>query len=161
MNPKVLELQANLQAMTYGYDLESMTDEETRKYVFWNAWALADELHEAMAEMSWKPWAETQFINRDAFLKELIDLSHFLNNMWLAISGLPPVEAAELFEKLYEEKHIINARRQEEGYDGVTGKCPKCRRDIETTMWVHTDGDGRRLKYCLCGQFIEEVEEDD
>ena len=47
--------------------------EERATFVTWNMFAIEDELHEAIAEMGWKPWATSRHLNVDAMLKEMID----------------------------------------------------------------------------------------
>lgn len=88
--------------------------------------ALEAELQEMMDEMSWKPWASAVFFNKEAVQGEIIDAWHFLMNLWLATGGTD----AEFFEQ-YLEKRDRNAQRQAEGYDGVSTKCPLCKRAID------------------------------
>lgn len=154
MNPNILELQAKLQRESFGYDLENMTDDEMIEYLRWNYIALVQELGEALDECAWKPWVSSIYINRMEFLKELIDAAHFFNNMWLVVAGLDPAKSAALFTQLYEAKHEVNAKRQEEGYDGVSGKCSTCRRDIATTAKKAITSDGQELLYCPCGRVL-------
>lgn len=155
MDSDILELQLKLQRTAFNIDVLNLDEEELIDYITWNAFAMLDEVHEAMKEVSWKPWASATYVNREAFLKELIDAAHFLNNMWLAVAKLESTEAASLFKALYQDKHITNARRQAVGYDGVSGKCPACHRDLdETELITLTDVDGVVLVACKCGQVL-------
>jgi hypothetical protein len=81
------------------------------------------ELAEAMAEVGWKPWASDRgWVNRDAFIGELVDAAHFLANMLIAV-GCTDYE----WERRYQEKQALNLQRQQEGYTG-RNKCPACGR---------------------------------
>jgi hypothetical protein len=100
-------------------------------FMRWNAWACEDEIHEAMAEVGWKPWATSRHINHDAFMKEMVDAWHFFMNLLLCgCQGMTPTEIADEFTRRYIEKNAVNAQRQEEGYDGVKDKCAQCHRDL-------------------------------
>lgn len=123
---KALEAQHELQIKSFGNDPKSLTDAERVEWIRWNVLALADELHEALAETGWKPWAKSQHVNRDAYVSELVDAFHFLMNLMLVVDC-----SAEEFLTKYFEKRGINAARQAAGYDGVTGKCPECKRALD------------------------------
>lgn len=91
-------------------------------------YALEDELHEFTAEIGWKPWATSRHINTDAAQGELVDAFHFFMNLCMAVDMTPDV----LFER-YKAKRTKNIKRQEDGYDGVQGKCPGCKRALDDT----------------------------
>lgn len=117
-------------------------------FVTWNAYALEDELHEATAETGWKPWASSNHINGALYTKELVDGWHFFMN--LLIVGSAEVDMSlddygAFFFKMYMEKNAINAKRMADGYDGVSTKCPNCKREMsETDASLHkTLRDGR------------------
>jgi dimeric dUTPase (all-alpha-NTP-PPase superfamily) len=113
-----LEAQQMLQENSFGMRLEKMTDEERIEYIRWNVVALEHELHEALDETGWKPWAQSRHINREAYVGELIDAFHFLMNLLLAV-GASDVEVTEK----YWAKHKVNQARQESGtYNGFTEK---------------------------------------
>lgn len=95
-------------------------------FLHWNVTALTDELHEMLAEMGWKPWAKSRHINLEAARGEAIDALHFLLNIFLGL-GMD----AEAVKLAYDNKHKKNAKRQEEGYDGVSTKCPGCGRALD------------------------------
>lgn len=156
MKSEILQLQHDLQRDSYGYETTTMTPAEVLEYIGWNFKALLHEIMEAEDETSWKPWATSKYVRRIACLQELIDVAHFYNNIWLAVSGLEPEEAADLFDAMYRDKNHVNAKRQAEGYDGVTGKCPHCKRALDTGDTKEaTDEDGVKLRYCICGFVVE------
>jgi hypothetical protein len=85
--------------------------------------ALDDEMHELLGEIGWKPWATSRHINREAAVSELVDAWHFFMNFMLVLG----VDEAEL-TLLYYQKRNKNIKRKKEGYDGVSTKCPVCKR---------------------------------
>jgi hypothetical protein len=98
--------------------------------VMMNVAALATELGEAAAEVGWKPWASPRgWVNRDAYLRELVDVGHFLANLVVGV-GCSDTE----WETLYTAKQALNLKRQLEGYDGVSTKCPVCHRALDDPM---------------------------
>lgn len=107
--------------------------DERATFIIWNAYALDDEIHEAIAEMGWKPWATSRHLNPLPMLKEMVDGWHFFMNILLVIAGEMGWSTSEMateFTKLYISKNAVNAARQEEGYDGVSSKCPYCHREL-------------------------------
>lgn len=116
----------DLQRSAYDVDPPYLEGDERADFIRWNVLAATDELHEALGEVGWKPWATDRYFNRDAFVGELIDVMHFIANL-LVTAG---VTGDELSQK-YHSKQSRNRYRQEVGYDGVNGKCPTCRRDFE------------------------------
>lgn len=119
----IFERQLKLQKDSFGVDPDDLSNEERIEFIKNMVLAATDELHEALNEVGWKPWASSRHINRDAYVGELIDVMHFLVNLFLAVGA-----TADEVEYRYQEKADKNARRQLDGYDGVTGKCPECRR---------------------------------
>lgn len=122
----MLDAQLRLQQKSFGQDPGDLDDAGKMDWVRWNVLALQDELHEALAETGWKPWAKSQHINREAYISELVDAWHFFMNLMLVVECTP-----EEFVEKYFEKRQINVQRQVEGYDGVTGKCPDCKRALD------------------------------
>jgi dimeric dUTPase (all-alpha-NTP-PPase superfamily) len=123
----VFKRQLTLQRESFGVDPESLTDEQRDEFIRWNALALMDELSEALDEVNWKPWASAHgFKDRDAFVKELVDLLHFLTNLFLAAGA----DADEVIDR-YFAKAAVNAKRQAEGYDGISTKCEHCGRALD------------------------------
>lgn len=101
--------------------------------------ALQDELHEALGEMGWKPWADSRHFNTEAVQGELVDAWCFLMSLML-LAGLTP----ETLYRKYMVKMEINRKRQDNGYDGIAGKCPSCRRayDDPAVRCTGPDADG-------------------
>lgn len=100
-------------------------------FMRWNAFALTDELHEALQEVGWKPWASSRHLNQEAFMKEMVDAFHFFMNLLLA--GNPEMAVEDIvkdFVDLYYAKNAVNAQRQSDGYDGVADKCSVCHREL-------------------------------
>lgn len=127
---RMLALQEQLQRESFGYNFETMTAEQRIQYIKDMKLALEAELQEALDETGWKPWATQKFINRDAYFGELVDVLHFLMNMFLVLGDNTGDLADEIFTK-YCLKNHINERRQREGYDGVSTKCGSCGRALD------------------------------
>jgi hypothetical protein len=115
-----------LQVDAYKKDPTNLEPEERAEFIRWNILALEDELHEALGEVGWKPWATSRHLNKAEFQGELVDALHFFLNLMLAAD----IDPDELLAG-YQAKRLKNAKRQEEGYDGVTGKCPVCSRALD------------------------------
>lgn len=124
---EVFARQLRLQIESYGNDPAEMDPERRAEFIRWNVLALTDELHEALGEVGWKPWATSRHLNREAFMKELVDGLHFFVNLCLAAG----ITADEIVDA-YKQKAEVNAQRQVDGYDGVTTKCPQCKRELDT-----------------------------
>lgn len=136
--------QRGLQINSFGMNPSKLPLDARISFVSWNAWAVEDELHEAMREVGWKPWATSRHFNREAFLQEIVDALHFIGNMVLAAGGDTETLADELWQ-LYQDKAEINAQRQREGYDGVSDKCPQCGRNLVDQLH-HEDDNGFEMK---------------
>lgn len=95
-------------------------------FINWNVLALEDELHELLGETGWKPWAKSKHINLEAARGEAIDALHFLLNLFLVLG----MDADDVLER-YLAKRVKNQKRQEESYDGVSTKCPRCKRALD------------------------------
>lgn len=131
---RLLAAQLELQVGSFDTDPRMLRGAARADYLTWNVVALEDELHEAMQEARWKPWLTTgrgDWVDRDAYLKELVDAFHFLGNLLLLAAdkdgAWTPEQLANEFVERYARKRDVNARRQVEGYDGSK------------------DGDGRAL----------------
>lgn len=122
----IFERQKKLQEESFGVKLDELSDEDRSQFIKDMILAATDELHEALAEVGWKPWATSRHVNREAFVGELVDVLHFIVNLWLAVGATP-----EEVQIRYQEKADKNAKRQAEGYDGVWGKCPECKRAFD------------------------------
>ena len=97
-----------------GHDLLEINGEERATFVRDTVLACCHELHEALDEIGWKPWATSRHFNRQAYLEELIDAFHFLMSLWLTAQG-----TTEEWQRMYFEKWRENRRRQQDGYTGV------------------------------------------
>jgi hypothetical protein len=141
----MLEMQRQLQVKHYGKDPADLSGEERALFIKDMVLALTDELHEALQEVGWKPWATSRHVNDEAFKGELIDAWHFFMNLIL-VSGMDPFD----FMQRYISKHDKNASRQEAGYDGVADKCPGCRRalDDEAVLCIPAPGTEPLMVYC-------------
>ena len=95
-------------------------------FLQWNNKAIIHEIVEEESETGWKPWATSRHINLEAARGEWIDQLHFFLNKALVL-GMD----AEMIKQMYDAKHEKNAKRQEEGYDGVSTKCPVCKRALD------------------------------
>lgn len=141
MLERMLELQSQLQTETYGHNFQRMLPADRVQYIKESKLALQAELQEALDETGWKSWATSRHVNRDAYFGELVDAFHFFMNMLLVLGDDPRDVASELFTR-YCLKNRVNAERQEAGYDGVSTKCPSCKRaldDAAVACWRRGD----------------------
>lgn len=99
------------------------TPKDLMDYIRINAYAALDEIHEAVRETGWKPWATSNHFNRDKYLEELADAQLFLDNLKLAALKEPTSESvAELtkeFQNLVLDKIDQAVERHEDGYTGL------------------------------------------
>lgn len=100
-----------------------LDDKAKMAYLREQTLALLDEVHEALGETGWKSWATSNHINREAFTGELADVYIFLMNLML-VAGVTITDLAHAVDR----KITKNQKRQDDGYDGVTTKCPSCKR---------------------------------
>jgi dUTPase-like protein len=113
-----------------GHDLQTMSADERIDYIKEMTLAQFSEMNESLGEVGWKSWATSRHINTEAYLGELIDELHFWMNRVLAL-GMPPEDLAIAVTSRYFAKRERNIQRQAKGYDGVSGKCAGCNRDLE------------------------------
>lgn len=120
--------QLELQRQSFGVSPSELDGDERADYLRSMGFALIDEVFEAMAEVSWKPWANDRgaVINRDAYVTELVDVWFFTMNL-LHVVGCTP---EEFFNK-YTDKAEKNRRRQEAGYTSRSNKCGVCYRGLD------------------------------
>lgn len=124
---KWLESTKKLQEEAFGLDYSKLKGDKLADYFVMNHTALVTELTEFMQEVGWKDWAQPRgWVNRDNAIKELVDAAHFLSNLACAI-GVTDSE----WEQAYQAKQALNRERQVKGYDGITGKCPGCKRSYD------------------------------
>lgn len=121
----MFSLQHEMQTKTYGADPAELEGAERVQFVKDMTLALTDELHEALAEVAWKPWSTSEHFNEAAFQGEMVDAFHFFMNLCI-VGKLDP---QLLFEK-YTEKRMRNIQRQIAGYTGLD-KCPNCKRAFD------------------------------
>jgi hypothetical protein len=145
---KMFELQRELQLNTYGKDPGTLTGEERIQFLKDMHVAQIDEMHESLGEIGWKPWATSKHVNEAAMQGELVDEFHFFMNRCMAVGMTPDM----LYDK-YVAKRNKNIARQEAGYDGVSEKCPGCRRALDDDAVAchfqgNVDGPGRVSAWC-------------
>jgi len=132
-----------LQVTAYNIDYDKFAGDDPDnlrsiiEYLRWNMLAIDDELAEVRKEISWKPWQhDAPYVNRDAVVKECVDILHFVANIICAVGGTD-----EQLDEYYIKKMEINRQRQLKGYKvkdaGV--KCGVCARalddfDVETCI---------------------------
>ena len=114
------DFQARLNFDTFPADFDS---DEKMAYIREQALALTDELHEALGETGWKTWATSRHINHDAYKGELADVFIFFMNLMM-VADITPSDLLTAVQA----KMAKNIKRQDEGYDGVSTKCPGCKR---------------------------------
>lgn len=119
----MLQKQREFQKRVIGDAPSELQGTEKMAYIREQALALMDEVHEALAETGWKSWATSNHVNREAYLGELADVYIFFMNLMLVAD----ITAAEL-SKAVLGKQVKNHKRQDDGYDGVSTKCPGCKR---------------------------------
>jgi dimeric dUTPase (all-alpha-NTP-PPase superfamily) len=124
----MLNMQGELQRRFTGLERlpSELTDAEKMDYIRTMHTAIIKELGEVMDECGWKPWASSNHINVEAFKSELVDVWHFFMNFMLVVG----MTADDLIGG-YVAKNHRNHERQDEGYDGVTDKCPGCHRALD------------------------------
>ena len=127
MLPEIFAEQLQLQRGVYRTQAhqEGASDQAVIDHVKDCVLAATDELHEALNEVSWKPWQSATYIRKEAFCGEIVDCLHFLVSACLAVG----VSAEDLYAG-YQAKALRNQARQEAGYTGLE-KCPWCRRALD------------------------------
>jgi dimeric dUTPase (all-alpha-NTP-PPase superfamily) len=151
--------QHELQTAAYEKDPRHLEDEERVEFIRWNVLALEDELHEMLNEVGWKPWATSRHVNEDLAMKELVDAFHFFMNLMLAVAPqhLSVEQLTTAFVDGYFRKRTVNAQRQEDGYDGVAGKCPSCHREKAAAQTITLGAGEMDVLECPCGYVWPEV----
>ena len=95
-------------------------ESEANKQQFVNQMILAaiEECTEIMRESAYKNpeympfgWKEGQQWNTDSYKEEIVDLMHFVMNLFMSVGGTP-----EEFFELYKKKNSINLKRWANGY---------------------------------------------
>lgn len=105
-----LEAQRKLQTRI-GVNLDGLCPDSqimwTKQFIL----CMLAELAELLDSMPWKHWKKNQSLDIPNIKVELIDLQHFLNNLYI-IWGMDSDE----IRKAYLSKHKENINRQERGY---------------------------------------------
>src|SRR5688572_22527545 len=102
----MFELQEELQTGTYHYNFQHIGLAARVALIEKMYVAAVRELGEAHDEISWKPWATGQFINRDKLVSECVDAFQFIMNMMLAL-GDDPRELAIEFANRHAAKVLL------------------------------------------------------
>lgn len=127
---EMLDMQLELQKVMPPFPNRSVsTDPQTIcEYIKDQVIACEDELHELLGETGWKPWSSSWHVNTEAARAEWIDAWHFMMNL---ANRLEMTE--DMIFEMYRAKHAVNEQRQTDGYDGVSSKCPICKRALDDT----------------------------
>lgn len=116
----MIQTQADTQRNHFGVDLQGLTGAARVQALKDNVLAALDELHEVLAESSWKPWQHAEYLHEDAAFGELVDLWCFTMNLMLIVDPTStPSELAERLTTHYFAKRNVNVLRQADGYTGV------------------------------------------
>lgn len=136
----MIESQRILQE-AHGHDFKNMTDIQRMEYIRTMTLACTDELHEALKETGWKPWASSNHINHEEWMGEMADAWLFFMNLML-VGGMTAEDLISRTAKKQENAYV----RMNNGYDGVSTKCPVCRRAYDNEgvkcTPVHAGPDG-------------------
>lgn len=125
----LFEAQRKIQILAYGKDPSDITDPQERiQFIKDMETALRMEMGEFLDETGWKPWATSNHVNEEAAQGELIDMFLFFINLCLVTNFESDAFEAKFFEKINR-----NLERQLAGYDGITGKCWRCKRALDDT----------------------------
>ena len=141
-----------LQRMSYGKDPAKLEGEERAEYFRTMMAALVFELGEVSNEIGWKTWGTDRTISREAYIKELVDVLHFVGNL-LILAGTTDKE----LNAAYNAKMRVNVERMSrDSYDGrLVGKCSMCKRSFDDV------GQYRETTYCTgCGETLFDPIED-
>lgn len=144
-------VQDQLQRAVLGCAPHELSDEDKMAYIREQALACMKELGEALDETGWKSWATSNHLNRDAYVSELAaDAFRFLLNL-MAVAGVTP---AEFFDVFMAKAATVMHRATSGEYDGVTGKCPRCRRDLgDKGVGCYTQNNPNKTSRTWCDQF--------
>lgn len=149
----MLSAQADVQAHV-GYKFETMETPDRIAFIKDMVLACSDELHEALGETGWKPWATSRHINREEYMGEITDAWLFLMNLMLVV-GMAADDLVEITAK--KQDNVFT--RMAAGYDGQSTKCPVCRRAYDNDGVKCTpDGgcgyEGDRMHCLMCKKVI-------
>lgn len=88
--------------------------------------ALCAEVMELLEETGWKPWTTSWHVNVEQARAEWIDAWHFMMNLANKL-GMN----STMIEEMYGVKAEVNRQRIRNKYDGVSTKCPGCKRALD------------------------------
>lgn len=150
---EIIQRQRELQT-EYGYDYAKM-DLGMRVRTIQDMYVAAQqELGEALNETSWKPWTTGSPYINEAMTGEIVDTLQFILNMLFAqYPDLSAENLAELLRYKHEKKVKINRDRLANDYDGVSTKCPSCKRALDevVTHEIYIAEIGKYGIVCPCG----------
>lgn len=147
---EMLDMQRDLQVTAYHRDPSTLDISDKIQFIKDMHIAITDELHELLGEVDWKPWTHgDRGINYAGAKKELVDVWHFFMNLMIVLDVTPD----ELFA-FYTKKRQVNINRQNNEYDGVSTKCPKCKRALEDVVLYEVTIDTGIIVLCECNQEI-------
>lgn len=142
----------DLQETAFGMDFSTLSGDKLADYVTMNVLAATDELHEALAEIQWKPWAKNRGdIIRESYVDEIIDTVHFVANLLTAVGV-----SDEEWQERYQAKQARNRARQAAagGYDARRSKCPRCRRELDKPGATRWDSHWQMLICASCLDYM-------
>lgn len=126
-NWKWLASTRELQEKYFDRDFSNQDPDEFADAIVMNHSALICELTEFMDEVGWKDWTTPRgWVNREAAIGELVDAAHFMANLLVRLNVTD-----DEWEERYQAKQEVNRQRRRTSYDGVSNKCPKCRRALD------------------------------
>jgi hypothetical protein len=135
---------AILQRMSYKKNPAELEGDERAEYFRTMVAALVFELGEMSNEIGWKTWGSDRTIHRENYIKEAVDVMHFIGNL-LVLAGCTDSE----LNAAYNAKMKVNEERMlRDSYNGRTeGKCALCKRSFDDVgQWHDTH-------FCsLCGK---------
>lgn len=148
-----LDVTLELQRTAFGQDPPTLEDDERADWLMMNLFAMVTEVTEMSDEMGWKPWTHPRgWTNRDLVISEMADLFHFAGNILATIEC-----TGEEFSVAYLEKVGKNYTRQAEGDDGISRRCPHCKRSLDDVgvRVIHHDDSQREDHLCAgCGGYL-------
>lgn len=121
----------------HGYDFKTMIPEDRMEYLRTMTLACTSELHEALDETGWKPWASSMHMNLEEWKGEMTDAWLFFMNLML-VGGMTAEDLISRTAKKQDNAYT----RVKDGYDGVSTKCPICRRAYDNDGVKCRPGDG-------------------
>lgn len=154
---ELLCAQLELQRRSLNINPLTMSTVERIAYVEKMVLGATHELHEGLDEVTWKSWATGEpRVHDEHLFNELIDVLHFVFNLFLVSRQLDPLVLASEIRTAYLRKHEVNVQRQRTGYDGRSTKCHNCARALDDVgVRVTSDEPVERSVSCAaCGDVV-------